>query len=78
MVRVTRVGNRFEASVGWMIAIYQSTTGRSPEMSAMVQKAITAGFMSGRMNAVRTLRQDAHQPDERCWLHAPGWCLSTT
>lgn len=77
MVRVTRAGERFAASVGWMVMIYQSTTGRTPELSTAVQKAIATGFMSGRLNAVRTLRRDTHQPDESCWLHAPGWCLST-
>lgn len=77
MVRVTRAADRFKASVGWMVAIYQSTSGRSPEMSAAVQKAISTGFMSGRLGAVRLLRRDEHEPHESCWLHAPGWCLST-
>lgn len=77
IVRVKRTDSRLEAAVGWMVAIFQSTAGRSPEMNAVVQKAISTGFMSGRLSAVRSLRRDTHQPDESCWLHATDWCLST-
>lgn len=30
-----------------------------------------------RPGKVASLRVDQHQPDESCWLHGDGWCLST-
>ncbi|HEX8710871.1 MAG TPA: methyltransferase domain-containing protein [Terracidiphilus sp.] len=29
-----------------------------------------------RSNEVRSLRLDAHEKDESCWLHGEGWCFS--
>jgi protein-L-isoaspartate(D-aspartate) O-methyltransferase len=30
----------------------------------------------GRTEEVKSLRLDAHQQDESCWLHGEGWCFS--
>ncbi len=45
---------------------------RDPETS----RRLAAALGADRGASVRSLRRDAHDPDETCWLHGEGWCLS--
>ena len=39
-------------------------------------KRVDAAVQRGNMATVKSLRREPHAPDEICWLHAEGWCLS--
>lgn len=54
-------------------AAYPCAGARSPEAEALLAGRFPA--MDG--GAVRSLRRDAHEREETCWLHGAGYCLST-
>jgi protein-L-isoaspartate(D-aspartate) O-methyltransferase len=73
MLRIGRRGNDFAArSAGW-VGFYPCAGARSPEGEAALDAAL--GDPAGQ-RAVRSLRRDAHERDETCWLHRGDWCLS--
>lgn len=43
---------------------------------AVSEEALAAALSGGGMETVRSLRRDAHEPDESCWMHCDGFCLS--
>jgi protein-L-isoaspartate(D-aspartate) O-methyltransferase len=47
--------------------------GRNSEFANL----LSAPFMSGSFNSVKSLRRNGHSPEPTCWLHAPTFCLST-
>ncbi len=73
MLRLDRYGDSLSArSVGW-VAFYPCAGARSSEDAEAIGQAIADPV---GQQAVRSLRRDPHQPDETCWLHRDGWCLS--
>ncbi len=73
MLRVDRRGNAFAArSLSWD-GFYPCVGARSPEDEAALAAAL---YDPAGQQAVRRLRRDRHYPDESCWLHRDGWCLS--
>ena len=44
---------------------------------AEVAASLTKALSRDRGSSVRSLRCDAHEMDETCWLHGNGWCFST-
>jgi protein-L-isoaspartate(D-aspartate) O-methyltransferase len=55
------------------VVIYSCSSVRDPWLSSLLAKA----FRSGNLNTVRSVRRDSHSIESSCWLHAPGFCLST-
>jgi protein-L-isoaspartate(D-aspartate) O-methyltransferase len=43
---------------------------------AASEAALAAALKGGDVDKVRSLRRDAHDPDETCWMHGDGVCLS--
>jgi protein-L-isoaspartate(D-aspartate) O-methyltransferase len=73
MLRLERRGGGFAArSAGW-VGFYPCAGARSPEGEAALDAALADPV---GQQAVRSLRRDAHDKDESCWLHRDGWCLS--
>jgi protein-L-isoaspartate(D-aspartate) O-methyltransferase len=73
MLRVVRRDRGLEArSVGW-VGFYPCHGARSEEGAANLDRALTD---SAGQQALRSLRRDAHERDDTCWLHGDGWCLS--
>lgn len=73
MLRLERRGGGFAArSAGW-VGFYPCAGARSPEGEAALEAALADP--TGQQ-AVRSLRPDAHEKDDSCWLHRDGWCLS--
>jgi protein-L-isoaspartate(D-aspartate) O-methyltransferase len=73
MLRLQRIGNGLAArSAGW-VGFYPCAGARSDIDEAALGAALKdpAG-----QQAVRSLRRDAHEADDSCWLHGDGWCLS--
>ena len=59
---------RFVSPVG----IFPCTGARDPERNELLAKAYASGF--GPVGSVRT---EPHDADESCWMHSPGFCVST-
>lgn len=73
MLRLRRTGDDLAArSAGW-VGFYPCAGARSDADEAALGAALKdpAG-----QQAVRSLRRDAHEADDSCWLHREGWCLS--
>jgi protein-L-isoaspartate(D-aspartate) O-methyltransferase len=64
--------NAYAAQFLGAIRMFPCEGGRA----ASDEPAIAAAFGRGGQERVRSLRVDAHQPAEDCWLHAESYCLS--
>jgi protein-L-isoaspartate(D-aspartate) O-methyltransferase len=73
MLRLERTGAGFTARSVGSVGFFHCVGGRDEAeaealTSAMANDPTCAQFKS--------LRRDPHEPDESCWLHGHGWCLS--
>lgn len=73
MLRVVREGERFAARFVSPVAIFPCAGSRDDAMNGKLREAL----MRGTFASVRSLRRDAHEPAESCWLHGEDFCLST-
>jgi len=73
MLRVERHGDHFDATSAGFVGFYPCAGARSADDEAALSAALED---SAGQKAVRSLRRDAHEKDETCWLHRDGWCLS--
>lgn len=73
VLSLRREGARWQAALGSFVMIYTLAAWRDEALNATLGRAMLAGTAG----QVRALRRDAHDEDERCWLHAPGACLTT-
>lgn len=62
---------RFISRVG----IFPCLGARDPELNRRLGEAFGRGMQAAL--AVQSLRTDPHTDEERCWLHAEDFCLST-
>ena len=77
VVKITRRGDRFAAAFGPMVAIYPCSGARDPEMNMALQKGFVQWMQGGmKESGVHSVRRDPHTPDETCWAHREGFCLS--
>jgi protein-L-isoaspartate(D-aspartate) O-methyltransferase len=72
MMLVKREGERYAARLLSLVMIYSSTSVRNAEMNAALAKQIG----SPKVFSVQSLRRDAHEEEETCWLHGDGFCFS--
>ena len=72
---ITRVADGFAARLSGFVAIYSAVGIRDESLNAALGKAMMAGPQ--RAQAIARLRRDPHDPDPACWLHGPGFCLSS-
>ena len=73
MLRLQRNGGGFSArSQGW-VGFYPCAGARNEADRAALNRALDDSIGQA---AVRSLRRDAHEADDSCWLHGDGWCLS--
>jgi protein-L-isoaspartate(D-aspartate) O-methyltransferase len=70
--RIERRGDEFAARRVSAVAIFPCEGGRDPESEA----ALAAAFEKGDGREVTRLYRRDDLPEERCWLRAPGWCLT--
>lgn len=77
VVKITRHGDRFDATFGPMVAIYPCSGARDPEMNMALQKAFVQWMQGGmKQPGVHVVRRDPHVADDTCWAHRDGFCLS--
>lgn len=72
VMKLKRLESGFSAGYLLPIAIYPFIGARDPEEEETLDRSLRAG----RLQAVRSLRLDAHDPEEYCRMHCPRYCLS--
>jgi protein-L-isoaspartate(D-aspartate) O-methyltransferase len=70
--RIERRGEEFLATRVSGVAIFPCEGGRDEASAA----ALEAAFEKGGSERVTRLYRRDDLPEERCWLRAPGWCLT--
>ncbi|HUA96933.1 MAG TPA: methyltransferase domain-containing protein [Terracidiphilus sp.] len=73
MAILTRSGqDRFAAWLNGGVGFIEFEGARDPEVGRRLAEALHHGHSGD----VKSLRCDAHERDESCWLHGDGWCFS--
>ena len=72
LVSATSDQQRFTVRPAGFVAIYSAFGLRSDTMNASIGQALSRMPFA----PVKSLRRDAHDADETCWVHGPGVCLS--
>jgi protein-L-isoaspartate(D-aspartate) O-methyltransferase len=72
MMLVKRHGEAYSAKLLTLVMIYSSTSLRDAAVNAELANQIS----SPKLFTVQSLRRDAHEAEETCWLHADGFCFS--
>lgn len=73
MARIAREPEGFSAKVVTFVAIYSCASVRDPQVEPLLGKAMVGGSLM----KIRSLRRDAHDPDQTCAVHGRDVCLST-
>jgi len=72
ILKVTRADAGYGARLLGPCGFIPCINARDAESEA----ALAAALDGGDMDTVRSLRRDAHEADESCWMHCDGFCLS--
>ncbi len=72
MMLVKREGERYAARLLSLVMIYSSTSVRNAGVNAALAKQIG----SPKLFSVQSLRREAHEEEETCWLHGKDFCFS--
>ena len=75
-LRVTRVDAGYAARFVTPVGIFPAVNGRDAEAERRLKAAFEQIAYRDVVDRVRSLRRDAHEADDGCWLHAPDFCLS--
>jgi hypothetical protein len=67
---IARQDDGFAATDLSPVGIYSCQGARDLKLNAEISRK------RGTQSRVQSVRRDAHEPDETCWLHAQGVCLS--
>ena len=70
--RIERRSAEFLARWTSPVAIFPCEGARDP----LSEAALAEAFERGGWRQVTALRRDNDVPEDRCWLRAPGWCLT--
>lgn len=66
-------GEAFQAQLMFGVQFIPFSGAHDPHVSAWLSSALHRD----KGMAVRSLRCDAHNKEDTCWLHGEGWCFST-
>lgn len=72
MMLVKREGDHFAARFLTLVMIYWSSSVRDVELNGLILKQLSLP----KLFSVQSLRTDAHEAEDRCWLHGHGLCFS--
>lgn len=73
MARIVRKNAGFSAQMVGFVAIYSCTNARDPQLEPLLSKAMTTGALF----KLKSVRRDAHDPNETCIVHSQAACLSS-
>ena len=72
LISATSDRQRFAVRPAGFVAIYSALGIRSEAVNTLIGQALSRTPFA----PVKSLRRDAHDPDDTCWVHSPGVCLS--
>jgi len=72
-LKVKREGQGYTARFISSVSVFHCLGCRDEQSNLRLREAMERGGW----RAVRSLRQESHEPNETCWLHGDGFCLST-
>jgi protein-L-isoaspartate(D-aspartate) O-methyltransferase len=72
ILKVQRLHAGYAAALLGPCGIIPCVNGRD----AVSEAAFAVALADGGMEDVKSLRRDAHDADESCWMHCEGFCLS--
>jgi protein-L-isoaspartate(D-aspartate) O-methyltransferase len=72
MTKIVRRPSGFSAEIVSPVAIYSCTSARDPQREPLLRAAMTGG----RLNQMRSVRRDAHEPCDSCLVHGAEVCIS--
>ena len=72
LISATPDRERFAVRSAGFVAIYSALGIRSDAVNATIGQALSRTPFA----PLKSLRRDAHEADETCWVHSPGVCLS--
>jgi protein-L-isoaspartate(D-aspartate) O-methyltransferase len=75
MVLVRRADDGYRAQAVGSVAIYSAEGGRSRALNERMRAALSR-LAQGGFQSLWSVRREPHEPDDSCWLHADGACLS--
>jgi protein-L-isoaspartate(D-aspartate) O-methyltransferase len=75
VVKITRLKNGFGAAYVSSTGIFHCAGARDPAAAERLKEAL-ADWEHKPWRKLRSLRRDAHQAEEGCWLHGDGYCFS--
>jgi protein-L-isoaspartate(D-aspartate) O-methyltransferase len=73
VLRIEREEQGYWARFLWPVMIYPCIGARDDELNQRLMEAV----MRGGWQSVQSLRREAHEAGDSCWLHTAGFCLST-
>jgi protein-L-isoaspartate(D-aspartate) O-methyltransferase len=73
MTKIVRARGAYSAEMVTPLAIYSGGRMRDPELEPVMVKALTTGGLL----KLKSVRRDAHEPQETCVVHGREVCLST-
>lgn len=73
MLKVEREERGYTARFLSSVCVFHCEGSRDEEANHRLREA----FMRGVWGSVQSLRRDAHELSDACWLHGDGFCLST-
>jgi protein-L-isoaspartate(D-aspartate) O-methyltransferase len=72
ILKVTRSEEEYAAALLGTCGFIPCINARDPASEA----ALAAALENGDTETVKSVRRDAHDRDESCWMHCDGFCLS--
>jgi protein-L-isoaspartate(D-aspartate) O-methyltransferase len=72
MIKIARRPTGFSVEIVSPVAIYSCTSARDAEREPQLRAAMTGG----RLNQLKSVRCDLHEPSETCLVHGADVCLS--
>jgi protein-L-isoaspartate(D-aspartate) O-methyltransferase len=73
MLKVRREGQGYSARFLSPVAVFHCSGARDEGANRRLLEPI----MRGRWGSVQSLRRDAHELNDACWLHGDNFCLSS-
>ena len=73
VARIQRADTGYTARLIHRVWIFDCDGARD----AVASQRLNDALKDERWDTVRSLRRDAHDADETCWLHGAGYCFST-
>jgi protein-L-isoaspartate(D-aspartate) O-methyltransferase len=70
--KIVRQPSGFSAEIVSPVAIYSCTSARDAQREPLLRAAMTGG----RLNQMKSVRQDAHEPADSCLVHGAEVCIS--